>query len=205
MTEEDGVATLRLMGGAGRIEIRTDAAIDELFRASHDPGAPEIVVEGEKVTVRYAVHRLLGKLAANDETNSRFALSSSRAWDINAPDGVAGLDADLSAGRLAAIRVGHGGGTVRLRLPRPTGTVPVAVGGGAREVIVFRPAGVMVRVATSGNVNRVIIDSGRPIGPLAGNTTVEPPGYALAEDRYDINVSGGCESVLVATEPATDR
>jgi hypothetical protein len=203
MTDE--VATLRLVGGAGRIEIRTDASIDELFRAHHDPGAPEIIVEGQKVTVRYAAHRLLGKLAAGEETSSRFALSSTRTWDIHAPDGVTGLDADLSAGRLAGMRVGHGGGTVRLRLPRPTGTVPVAVGGGAREVIVFRPAGVMVRVATSGDVTRVIIDSGRPIGPLAGNTTVEPPGYALAEDRYDINVSGGCESVLVATEPAPTR
>ncbi|MET0773589.1 MAG: hypothetical protein ABWZ82_10925 [Candidatus Limnocylindrales bacterium] len=198
----DGVATLRLVGGAGRIEIRTDPSLAELFRASHEPGVPEVVVEGDRVTVRYAAHRLLGKLAANEDTSSRFALSSTRAWDISAPDGVTGLDADLSGGRLMAFRVGHGGGTVRLRLPRPTGTVPVAVGGGAREVIVFRPAGVMVRVATSGDVSRVIIDSGRPIGPLAGNTTVEPPGYALAEDRYDISVSGGCESVLVATEDA---
>jgi hypothetical protein len=204
-SRSDGMATLRLVGGAGRIEIRTDPAIDELFRASHDPGVPEVVVEGDKVTVRYAIHRLLGKLATNEMTDSRFALSSARSWEILAPDGVTGLDADLSAGRLAGMRVGHGGGIVRLRLPRPSGTVPVAVGGGAREVIVFRPAGVMVRVATSGDVRRVIIDSGRPIGPLAGNTTVEPPGYALAEDRYDISVSGGCESVLVATEPAAER
>jgi hypothetical protein len=201
----ESIATLRLVGGAGRIEIRTDGTIDQLFRASHEPGTPEVALEGSRVTVRYAMHRLLGKLASNDLTDSRFALSTSRPWDISAPDGVTALDADLSSGRLAALRVGHGGGTVRLRLPRPNGTVPVAIAGGAKEVIVFRPAGVMVRVATSGDVTRVIIDSGRPIGPLAGNTTVEPPGYALAEDRYDINVSGGCESVLVATEPASDR
>jgi hypothetical protein len=201
----EGVASLRLVGGAGKVEIRTDPTIQELFRASHEPGTPEVVVEGERVTVRYAIHRLLGKFGPSDETDSRFALSSVRAWDISIPDGVTGLDADLSRGRLAALRVGHGGGTVRLRLPRPTGTVSIAVGGGAREVIVFRPAGVMVRVATSGDVTRVVIDSGRPIGPLAGNTTVEPPGYALAEDRYDINVSGGCESVLVTTEEAAAR
>jgi len=204
-TPTDGVATLRLAGGAGRVEIRADTSLGDLFRASHEPGSPEVTLEGERVSVRYAIHRLLGRLAAGEETNSRFALSATRAWDISAPDGVAALDADLPRGRLAALRIGHGGGTVRLRLPRPTGTVPVAVAGGAREVIVFRPAGVMVRVATSGDVARVIIDSGRPIGPLAGNTTVEPPGYALAEDRYDISVSGGCESVLVATEPAPDR
>lgn len=197
------IASLRLVGGAGRVEIRSDPAIGELFLSSHEPNTPEVAVEGDRVTIRYAIHRLLGKLASTEETNSRFALSTSRTWEIQAPDGVTALDADLSAGRVAALRVGHGGGTVRLRLSRPTGTVPVAVAGGAREVIVFRPAGVMVRVATSGDVGRVIIDGGRPIGPLAGNTTVEPPGYALAEDRYDINVSGGCESVLVATEPTS--
>jgi len=38
--------------------------IDELFRSSHEPGTPEVVVEGDKVTVRYAIHRLLGRLAA---------------------------------------------------------------------------------------------------------------------------------------------
>jgi len=204
-TSVDRVATLRLMGGAGRVEIRSDGAIGELFRASHEPQPPEVVLEGERVTVRYAIHRLLGRLAASEETSSRFALSTTRAWDISAPDGVTAFDADLSEGRIVAVRVGHGGGTVRLRLPRPTGTVPIAVSGGAREVIVFRPVGVMVRVATSGDVARVIIDGGRPIGPLAGNTTVEPPGYALTEDRYDISVSGGCESVLVATEPTATR
>src|SRR6188508_3652456 len=40
----DGTATLRLVGGAGRIEIRTDPDIDELFRSSHEPGTPEVVV-----------------------------------------------------------------------------------------------------------------------------------------------------------------
>ena len=90
----------------------------------------------------------------------------------------------------------------RLKTHGAPGTIPVAIVGGAREVIVFRPEGVMVRVATQGDVARVIIDSGRPIGPLTGNTTVEPPGYALSEDRYDISVGGACESVLVTTVPA---
>jgi hypothetical protein len=190
------------MGGAGRVEIRSDPSLTDLYRASYEPHTPEVVVEADRVTVRYAIHRLLGRFSATEETMSRFALSTQKPWDISAPDGVTGLDADLTSARITAFRVGHGGGTVRLRLGTPQGTVPVAVGGGAREVIVFRPEGVMVRVATQGDVARVIIDSGRPIGPLSGNTTVEPPGYALSEDRYDISVSGGCESVLVTTEPA---
>ena len=102
-----------------------------------------------------------------------------------------------------ASRIGHGGGTVKLRLGMPIGTVPVVIGGGSSEVIVFRPAGIMVRVSTQGDVTRVVVDGGRAIGPLSGSTSVEPPGYALAVDRYDITVSGGCASLLVATEPVS--
>ena len=84
MTEQDSVATLRLVGGAGRVELRTDTSIDELFRASHEHGAPEIVVEGDKVTVRYAVHRLLGKLAANEMTAwiARLVGACPRCWGL---------------------------------------------------------------------------------------------------------------------------
>jgi hypothetical protein len=190
------------MGGAGKVEMRSDPSLSDLYRASYEPTTPEVVLEGDRATVRYAIHRLLGRFSTAEETTSRFELSTTKPWDISAPDGVSSLDADLASAHVTSFRVGHGGGTVRLRLGRPQGTVPVAVGGGAREVIVFRPEGVMVRVATQGEVTRVIIDSGRPIGPLSGNTTVEPPGYALSEDRYDISVGGGCESVLVTTEPA---
>ncbi|MBX3029253.1 MAG: hypothetical protein KF809_03770 [Chloroflexi bacterium] len=195
------VATLRLVGGAGRVELRTDPSVEELYRASYEPGQPDVVMEPDRVTVRYALHRLFGRVRASEESRSRFALSTRLPWDIGVPDGATGLDADLASGRIVALRVGHGGGLVRLRLGRPQGTVPVVIGGGARQVIVFRPAGVMVRVATQGDVGRVIVDTGRPLGPLSGSTTVEPPGYAAAEDRYDITVAGGCEAVHVSTVP----
>ena len=193
-------AVLRLVGGAGRVELRADAAIEELYRASYEPSSPDVTLETDRVTVRYALHRFLGRLSTTTETTSRFALSTRQPWDIAAPDGITTLDADLAAVRLLALKVGHGAGAVKLRLGRPVGTVPVVIGGGSSEVIVFRPAGVMVRVSTQGDVARVIVDGGRPIGPLSGSTSVEPPGYALSVDRYDITVSGGCQSLLVSTD-----
>jgi hypothetical protein len=196
-------AVLRLVGGAGRVELRGDPAVEELYRASYEPSVPDVTLETDRVTVRYALHRLLGRLSSTSETTSRFALSTRQPWDISAPDGVSALDADLAAVRLLGLRIGHGGGTVKLRLGMPTGTVPVVIGGGSSEVIVFRPAGIMVRVSTQGDVARVVVDGGRAIGPLSGSTSVEPPGYALAVDRYDITVSGGCASLLVATEPVS--
>jgi hypothetical protein len=194
-------AVLRLVGGAGHVELRADPAVEELYRASYEPSTPDVTLETDKVTVRYSLHRLLGRLSSASESTSRFALSTRQPWDISAPDGVATLDADLSAVRLLGLRIGHGAGTVRLRLSAPTGTVPLVIGGGSTEVIVFRPAGIMVRVSTQGDVARVVVDGGRAIGPLSGSTSVEPPGYALSVDRYDISITGGCASLLVATEP----
>ncbi len=194
-------AVLRLVGGAGRVELRADAAIEELYRASYEPSTPDVTLETDRVTVRYALHRFLGRLSTATETTSRFALSTRQPWDIAAPDGVTSLDADLADVRILGLKVGHGAGAVKLRLGRPVGTVSVVIGGGSSEVIVFRPAGIMVRVSTQGDVARVIVDGGRAIGPLSGSTSVEPPGYALSVDRYDITVSGGCASLLVSTEP----
>ncbi len=194
-------AVLRLMGGAGHVELRADPTVEELYRASYSPSTPDVTLETDRVTIRYSLHRLLGRLSASSDSHSRFALSTRQAWDIAAPDGVMGLDADLAAVRILALRVGHGAGAVKLRLGMPVGTVPVVIGGGSSEVIVFRPAGIMVRVSTQGDVARVIVDGGRPIGPLSGSTSVEPPGYALSNDRYDISVTGGCASLLIATEP----
>jgi len=194
-------AVLRLVGGAGRVELRADATVEELYRASYEPSTPDVTLETDRVTVRYALHRFLGRLSTTTETTSRFALSTRQPWDIAAPDGVTALDADLADVRILSLKVGHGAGAVKLRLGRPVGTVPVVIGGGSTEVIVFRPAGIMVRVSTQGDVARVIVDGGRAIGPLSGSTSVEPPGYALSVDRYDVTVSGGCGSLLVATEP----
>ncbi len=194
-------AVLRLVGGAGRVELRADPAIEELYRASYEPTSPDVTLETDKVTVRYALHQFLGRISSTTETVSRFALSTRLPWDIAAPDGTSALDADLAAARIVALRVSHGAGTVKLRLGHPQGTVPVVIGGGSTEVIVFRPAGIMVRISTQGEVARVIVDGGRAIGPLSGSTSVEPPGYALSEDRYDITVTGGCASLLVSTDP----
>ena len=194
-------AVLRLVGGAGHVELRADASIEELYRASYEPSSPDVTLETDRVTVRYALHRFLGRLSTTSETTSRFALSTRQPWDIAAPDGVTTLDADLADVRVLGLKVGHGAGTVKLRLGRPVGTVSVVIGGESTEVIVFRPAGIMVRVSTQGDVARVVVDGGRAIGPLSGSTSVEPPGFALSVDRYDITVSGGCGSLLISTEP----
>lgn len=194
-------AVLRLVGGAGRVEIRADPAIEELYRASYEPSQPDVTLDPDRVTVRYALHRLLGRLSTAGASTSRFALSTRKPWDIAAPDGVTSFDADLVAVRVLAVRIGHGGGAVRMRLGHPVGTVPIVIGGGSSEVIIFRPEGIMVRVSTQGEVGRVVVDGGRPIGPLSGSTSVEPPGLALSVDRYDISVTGGCTSLLVSTEP----
>ena len=194
-------AVLRLVGGAGRVELRADASVEELYRASYEPSSPDVTLETDRVTVRYALHRLLGRLSASSDTTSRFALSTRQPWDIAAPDGLTTLDADLSAGRIMGLRVGHGARTVKIRLGRPVGTVAVVIGGGSTEIIIFRPAGIMVRVSTQGDVARVVVDGGRAIGPLSGSTSVEPPGFALSDDRYDISITGGCANLLVATDP----
>jgi hypothetical protein len=61
-------------------------------------------------------------------------LNDAVSWDLSIRGGVAHLDADLRGLRVEAIEVSHGASRLDLRLPRPSGVVPVRIAGGAAHV-----------------------------------------------------------------------
>src|SRR4029450_7666709 len=73
-------------------------------------------------------------------------LNQDVSWDLRLRGGVAHLDAGRRAPRAEPIRASHGVSRVDLRLPRPSGVVPVRIGGGASHVRIRRPAGAPARL-----------------------------------------------------------
>jgi hypothetical protein len=97
--------------------------------------------------------------------------------------GAGDFDLDLSAVPVSSVRVAVGAAQVRLRLPRPTGDVPVRIATGASALVIEVPSGVETRVSASGLLS------------VDGRT--ETAGYATATDRVTVTVEGGAASVRI--------
>jgi hypothetical protein len=88
---------------------------------------------------------------------------------------------------------------VELRLPRPSGMVPVRIGGGASHVRIRRPAGTPARLRIGRGVAHLTFDE-QELGAVGGRLRLESPQAGAADGRYDIDIDGGANHVQVTTE-----
>jgi hypothetical protein len=96
-----------------------------------------------------------------------------------------------------------GANRVSLRLPHPSGTVPIRFGGGATDISVLRPVGVAVRVVVHDGFDRWQVD-GKTI-EAADKQPFQSPSFARQADRYDVELTGGAYRFVIATEPENRR
>jgi hypothetical protein len=99
--------------------------------------------------------------------------------------GVATLTADLRGVQVSAVSISGGTNLFDLRLPHPSGTVPIHMRDGSAKVSIRRPAGVAVRATFPDGAARVRFDE-RGLGPILNKTPVESPQYHDVTDRYDV-------------------
>lgn len=180
--------------GAAGVRLTSGAAEEELFRARFEHPTSKVEVDGNTVTIRQRRRR--ARRPGLDESTGEVALSGSIPWVLEVRGGAAGLDADLGSLTLRSFDLTGGASRVSLVLPRPSGTVPVRVLGGAHRLDVALPQGVPARVKVSGGANGLSLD-GQRLGAVAGETLLESPGYGEATDRYEFEASGGAKDLTV--------
>ena len=111
--------------------------------------------------------------------------------------GITGLTADLRGLRITGVSVSGGAGRIDLRLPRPSGAVPIHMDGGAASVSITRPEDVAVRATMPEGAAEIQFDE-RSIGPILDQTPLESPDYDGATNRYDIELMGGVAQLTIA-------
>lgn len=184
---------IALVGGASRLVIRADPAMKDLCRARFfEEPVPRVRIRGSTITVRYPRLRPLD--GSRREYSGEVVLGARVPWRIGFGGGVSRLAVDLSGLRLGSFEVEDGASRVELRLPTPSGSVPVRFRGGASNVAVHRPAGVAARLRVSGGVTNLSFD-GRPFGVVGDEVDLQTPDYADASDRYDFAVTGGANNL----------
>ncbi len=185
---------LRFRRGARDVALRTAPLGEDLLRGHFLGPRPELRVAGGEVSVSQV--SLWQRLASRDFNRSRLALVLSRdvPWAVEIGGGGAEIDADLREITLRSFTVGGGVHGLVLALPRPVGRVPIRIGGGASRVFVLRPHGAEARVRVGGGAARLAIDRFEA-GAIGGSTEIETPGFAGAEDAYEIEIGGGAADV----------
>ena len=203
-----GVTSGRLvfLSGAPRISVRGDAALTELCRAKFEGPVPRMRVRDGVVTVSYPrfgwfdwraqiAGQTIEASAHWRKDTGEIALNCAIPWSIELRGGVSQWSADLRTVRLAAFELKGGASKVDLILPKPTGIVPIRIGGGISRVSIERPSGTAMSLSIHGGAGQLVVDT--EVYRSAGHLSIKTPGAETAADRYDIEVSGGASKMLI--------
>lgn len=186
---------LRFPRGAAVVTVKARRAMPDLFWARFTGAKPRVRVVANAVEIE---SRRNFRPAAWRLQSAQIALNASIPWEFEVQEGAWRLTADLRDLQLSNVAFAGGANKVDLRLPHPSGTVPVHFGA-ASDVRVRRPAGVAVRVVLHGGFGKLEVD-GKSI-EATDKQPIQSPGYAREADRYDIVLAGGVYRFVIGTEP----
>jgi hypothetical protein len=188
---------LSFAGGASHVRI-TAAAGDDVYGVRLAGRDPTIRTAGDVVVVRFPPARPCDCWAAGD--TAAVTLGTGVRWEIAFRGGASHVVADLRRLAVARLDFGGGAGRVAIALPRPRGTVRLHILGGANNTVVYRPAGVAVGLSVAGGATGVTLDAQR-VGVSGGDVELRAAGDGRAPGGYEIAVSGGANSLVVAQGP----
>jgi hypothetical protein len=185
-------AYLLLRDAASRVEVRLADLPGLLYRVSTpaDSGlAPWVTGTPGRVRI------VLRPTGADGPDSVTILLNRAVRWDLRLPAGAGEQRLDLSGGRVTRIDLGASG-LVDLRLPDPTGTVPVTFTGGVGSVAMAGPPAVPMRIHLREGAGAVVTPWTANNGTPAGAVLLSP-GWPTAPDRYAVHARGGLGTLTV--------
>lgn len=127
-------------------------------------------------------------------------LNSKVAWTVKLSGGLTEQSIDMQAGGLAGLQLTSGSAHTALLLPAPKGTVPLAVKGPFGDLTVSTRTSVPLRLKLTDGASSAVVN-GTAHREVKPGTTLTPPGWGKARDRYDLTTSGKITALLATTSP----
>lgn len=127
----------------------------------------------------------------------KVVLNSAVTWSLDLAGGTQRTVADLRGGKVGGIAVMAGSDVLDVSLPRPAGTLPFLLAGGASQFLLNLPGGVPAQVTVGGGASFLSVDDQNLTG-VAGGTMLTPPGWATATSRFDIDATSGFSRLTVS-------
>ena len=192
---------------------RTRASLDVLSgttvltigTASFGPGGPLLTVTTPAGTPAPqlsssdpdgAGNGTLVDLTAPNSPAVTVTLNAGVSWQIDLDGGATRTDVDLRGGRLSGIAFNAGSSLVTLALPRPHGSVPVQMVGGASDFQLSLPAGVPAQVIAGGGASEVSLEGQQHTG-VAGGSVFTTAGWAPGAAGFDVDATAGVSQLTV--------
>ena len=186
-------ATLAVVSGAATITV-TAAAIPGSLVTTTAPGnsgiRPQLISSPNRVQLSLASTGQRGPSAVAVQ------LSTAVTWRLQFDGGTSQTVVNLTNCRVAGVDFTAGSGLIQLALPRPSGTVPITLAGGASQVSLTVPAGVPTRLRLDGGASAATLTGQAHVG-LARGSVLSSPGWAKAADRYDVDAPAGIGEISV--------
>jgi hypothetical protein len=186
-------ANVNVVSGASSITIRGADIGDRLYRVETPEGGalvPSVSDDGGQLQVH------LTDSGEKGDSSAEILLSTAVKWGVRLGGGASEEHADLSLLQVSGVELAAGAASIELSLSRPLGTLTVHITGGTGNFTMHAAANVPVRAKIDHGAATVTIDGQKQTG-LGPNTVIEPPGWAAAADKYDIDAPGGVSNVTV--------
>lgn len=190
-------AALKVTAGTPVLKVSVGKLGGTLLRVSTPDDAPvRPVLAGSRLIVL----SLTGAAAAQGQGSGyavKVVLNSAVTWSLDLAGGTQRTEADLRGGKVGGIAVTAGSDILDVSLPKPAGTLPFLLAGGASQFLLSLPGGVPAQVTVGGGASFVSVDDQNLTG-VAGGTVLTPPGWATATSRFDIDATSGFSRLTVS-------
>ena len=128
-------------------------------------------------------------------------LNAAVSWQLELDGGSTRTTADLRGGQVTGVAFNAGSSVISLALPRPHGSVPVQMTGGASQFLLSLPGGVPARVTAAGGAGEVSLEGQNHTG-VAGGSVFTTPGWAPGVTGFDIEATAGASRIAVTARPS---
>ena len=188
-------AKLEIAVGSGRVDVRSAALGDRLYRAHIDHAGSQPEIKLDRATGTLRISQKFDWMPGMSRFRLDAQLSDAVPWALTCSTGAIRGEFDLSTVAVSSVECRTGASRISLNLGTPKGVVPVQVDGAALTVDVSRPAGAAVKVHASGAAIHMWADSTRQ--DTIGNIEWRSTGFEGAADRYEVSVSGAAINLNV--------
>jgi hypothetical protein len=186
-------ATLAVVSGATTLTVSAAPLSGELIRVwtpANSGVRPQLVQADGRVQLFLASTGQSGPSAVWIELNE------SVRWQLEFSGGASQTVLDLHRGQVGGIDFTAGSSLISMTLPTPHGTTTITLAGGASQVDIRVPAGILTQLQLDGGASTATVGGQTHVG-LGGGTVLTPPGWAGAVNRYDVSAPAGVSTISV--------